>query len=391
FEISKASTITNKIKREKHNYPNVKNDHLPSYKHSIKVFDLYIDDNDLYHPDYGIKANPKGRGKSFEKRGYLRIYDQDKKVFESFLGLRLHGGAHRGRSKTSKKSYRLYMRKKYGAEKINLLSQSQEKRKKYVLRVTARKPFVNEISFDFINKIGGIAPHAEPVHFFLNGENRGFYHLTEFIEKELWLKKTDSKDLIFYKYKGSNSPSDTYLFNELNNFIANSPAPLKLKKIKSLIDMDNYMAHIFSIIYLGCSDWVQGALFKENLMDAKWKFISWDYDKALTVMDSHKRKRTEKAVNLNAFEFLISPYKPDLRSTLFNRLLKEDKNFAPYLKQSFNRLLNEIDQTFVNRIMQSYQLFVQKYANDLSSDVEEIRLFLINRKSVVENQLKQFK
>jgi hypothetical protein len=335
----------------------------------LPVVSIVIDDGDLYHPVRGIISNYKSRGRDWERMGYFSYFENEKLIFATPVGIRLHGSMRKGR----KPSFRLYFRKEYGDKYLSdsVFNQGDEKRyKRLVVRNDSFLPLTMSMSFDISKKIGAVVPAHKPAIFYLNGKLQGFYCLTEHLYKEQWEKDIKNNNIIFYRYKGPSDEESLSAYKEMEDWVKKCPAPLKMEDVEKKIDLDKYINHIFSIMFCGTTDWRQGiAVLEKNRKDAKWYWINWDMDHSFLEFRRRDINVWEKeAIDLlSAGKYLwknpptVIPYeRRDVRSILFTRLMAEDPNFKKYFVKCTENIMS-------SKITKDYLLDRLNYYNEMAS------------------------
>ena len=82
----------------------------------LPLMSLWVDRNDLYNPVTGILANKYGRGRAWERPGFVSYFDDATLRFATGVGVRIHGGSSRETSPVQ--SCRLYFRDQLGADRF---------------------------------------------------------------------------------------------------------------------------------------------------------------------------------------------------------------------------------------------------------------------------------
>ena len=82
----------------------------------LPLLSIHVDEAELHDPDTGIIANAGGRGRAWERRATVSYYQEGRLRFAGGAGIRIHGGLTR--LVASRKSFRLYFRREYGADRL---------------------------------------------------------------------------------------------------------------------------------------------------------------------------------------------------------------------------------------------------------------------------------
>ena len=157
----------------------------------LPLMSLWVDRDDLYDPVTGILANTYGKGRVWERPGFVSYFDDATLRFATRVGVRVHGGASRNRQDAQ--SYRLYFRDQLGVDRFEpgvLFDGAADPIRRLVVHNDRRSYFggqhlVNPLAYAVAKRIGAIVPLTEPVRFFLNGEWQGVYVLTEYFGVEI--------------------------------------------------------------------------------------------------------------------------------------------------------------------------------------------------------------
>ena len=118
-------------------------------------------------------------------------------------------------------------------------------------------PHAQPIAFEISRRVGAVAPSAVPVRFVFNGALRSpAYELIEHVSREGWGRaRLGHDDFHLYQYRASNLPSDEAAYADLRNFVNTAPSPLRMEAVKRRVDVENFVLHLFTIIYCGTADW----------------------------------------------------------------------------------------------------------------------------------------
>lgn len=136
------------------------------------ILSIMADEKYLYDTEIGIVANRDKRGREWERKAQVSLIENGEVVFESSVGLRIHGGKRRIIKPYN--SFRLHFREDYGAEKLpdNLLFENNGiPIKTLVVHTTdwpPGYPLNNPLAYDIANRIGCLAPQTRLVELYLN-------------------------------------------------------------------------------------------------------------------------------------------------------------------------------------------------------------------------------
>ena len=79
------------------------------------IASLTIDDSDLFGPSHGLLANATKKGLAWERPGLFTFYREGKILFQSRVGVRIHGGEEARRNYPDMLAFRLYFRPEFGS------------------------------------------------------------------------------------------------------------------------------------------------------------------------------------------------------------------------------------------------------------------------------------
>jgi hypothetical protein len=358
------------------------------------LISIVADPNNLYGSE-GIITNTTRRGRQWERLAYVSYYENGQLLFSSGAGLRIHGGESR-KSKIRPQSFRLYFRKDYGADQFPsgiLFGPETEPLKRLVLRIDWLQswPFICPLAFDVIRQIGGTAPEAKPVSFFLNGEPMGIYWLSEHLSKRQWTSHLGHDNFVFYRYKNANDEETLKTYGGMIRWGRDMKMKMTMEEAAKYIDVDSLSRYIFSIMYCGDSDGFQGvAVLDKSLPDAKWFWINWDPDHSFQDRYRYKAKNKKRKIwEQDAIELVIN--KGLIRSVLFTRLLTESLQYRLYFLRLVTDVLNHcITAEFMNSRIDHYEQLAISYGIQDFAFINRYRLFTEHRPAFIRKQMAQY-
>jgi len=288
---------------------------------SIPTISIVTETDNLFGPD-GIYTNSGGQGLNYERPASVEWINTDGTTgFQVDAGLRIYGGAFRGMGLTRKKTFRLLFKGIYGPTKLDFpLFDAEDAATKFdtiILRGGANDGWNNwgkqktqYIVDEYMRRtqlaLGQPAGHGTFAHLYLNGLYWGLYNPVERPEasfaatyfggeKEEW-------DAI--NSGAATGESSTATWNELRNFDnnydlstmedyqrlqGNDPDGTPNPAYTNLLDVDNYIAYMFSNFWGGTGDWPghnwYGAC-KKPPESTGYKFFNWDSEGAIVIWSS---------------------------------------------------------------------------------------------------------
>jgi hypothetical protein len=354
-----------------------------SFKH-WPVVSIQVDPKDRYSDNRGIFNNPEKKGRLWERAAYLTYYDQGKKKFSSFAGLRVHGGASRLRPD---KSLRFYFRKDYGEPSfltdLNLGLKENIPVHRLLLRRDANYRFANDMSYTLIRNLGGMAPQIKHVAVFINNEPYFFMQMMEQPHEDQARYYFGHKRFVFYKLKGSNPTPDRLLVENAIHIVKGQSKPISFKKMDQMFDLESFTANMLSIIYLSMADWAQGVWIKDlTRPDDKWKIFSWDFDFAFTDL-SHKGKNRPNPWEINGFKNAKTFHVASLQSILFNRLISESPEYQEFFMNKVDELFEKaLSKEVLDKKFVEYEAMAKEVPNNSShlKSIKAMKDFISKRK-----------
>lgn len=300
----------------------------------LPVLSLYVPPADLHDPARGLLANPLGRGRDWERPGFVSYFDQGALRFGAPVGVRIHGGKSREHSPVQ--SFRLYFRRRYGARQFGrdlLFDGRRDPLRRLVLHNDLREDltgrwwhFVNPLAYDIARRLGAIVPDTHPALVYLNGERQGAYVLTEHITSPGFLES---------RFGHANfTAADRRTTEQLRRQIR-ARAPLTADAIRGLVDLDNLTTWFITMLYCGTTDAFQGVMVRDDTVETSpWFWVVWDMDHSF--MDLYRRAPV--SWQHDTFRTLLR--QPEVRSEIVTRLLAEDPVYARAFKARLAEALN---------------------------------------------------
>lgn len=360
------------------------------------VVSIIADPIDLNDPHRGIFANPQKTGRLWERAAYFSYFENGERLFESYAGLRVHGGKSRG---LKDRSLRLYFKKKYGEEQfltdldIGLAKEAPIKR--LLLRRDTEYNFATDFSFEIIRKLGGMAQKYKHVAVFVNGEFYDFSQMLNHPHEDQAKYFFGHDNFVFNKLKGDNKSEDHLLYENAIYRIKYAPEPISFEDMDRRFDLENFTANILAIMYTGTTDWAQGTIIKDQGdPDSKWQIISWDFDRAFYPVPGKTHRGNLKNVwEMESFKIGMKQHDASLRSRLFNRLVKETPEYKSFVVAKVEELFEEVlTPEWVQTKLGEYERLAKDAGNppEMVRSIEHIRSFVANRKPVFCRHMKKY-
>jgi hypothetical protein len=171
---------------------------------------------------------------------------------------------------------------------------------------------------------------------------------------------------------------------------------LTMNYVRRFVDFDNFLGYLFSIVFCGTHDAMQGIAYRDNnKTPALWRWVSWDMDHSFIDYGAGFKQGKRPLWEQETFELVMTDraYRKegepptrigigDLRAVIFTRLLYEDPEFKKFLiKKVENWLSRELDQESLGKLSKKFKtLLGDKYPPERDN-------FLANRGEYVRKEM----
>jgi hypothetical protein len=183
------------------------------------ILAISIPEKSLNDPEIGIMVNRDKKGSRWERIAHASYLEKGELVFETYVGLRMHGGL-RLTTKKWKPGFRLYFKKKYGMKNIAkgvILKDSEVPVRTLVLQTVVWPPgypMNNPLAYDISKQIGCVVPETRLVEVYINGKRYGMMVAVEHLSRRQWGQRFSHEDFNFYKFRSKNSSVDTKMYSK---------------------------------------------------------------------------------------------------------------------------------------------------------------------------------
>jgi hypothetical protein len=262
---------------------------------TLPVLSLVTEAKNLFDRSTGIYQNATQHGPAWERPVSVELFTPDtKQAFAVDCGIRIHGGASRSRS--PKKSFRLYFRSEYGAKKLhyplfpdtavtkfdNLVlragfndSWGYDRDMQRVTAILASDQVCRNLHRD----MGQVVAHGMWVELYLNGEWWGIYNPTERLEEDFMES--------YFNTRPWNLVSDNEVSEgdprSWNQFIAymqsgNFANPDAFNELSTRLDIENFTTYIIMNVWIMNYDWPRHnwVASQAQTEEGKWRLFMWD-------------------------------------------------------------------------------------------------------------------
>lgn len=312
----------------------------------IPVISLVTEPDNLWDRRIGIYVNTEKHGIEWERPVSMEMFDiTGERMFWENAGIRIHGGASRTRS--PRKSFRLYFRPVYGAGKLhyplfpsgrvetfNQLTlrggfndtwgydnNSQRPTATYIRDQVARNLFLD---------MGQLAARGTWGELYLNGEYWGLYNLTERYEDDYFIQHSSFPDWDVIA-EGELRDGTLDAWQDFTRFL--SRASLRndsaYQKIGEMLDLENFTAYIILNTWLQNYDWPHHNWYaaRQHVEWGKWIYLPWDVEYSFGSGSQGYK------VDQNTFQQAMD--------TAFGKLV-QNSDYRQYFWSRVNELLNTV-------------------------------------------------
>ena len=350
-------------------------DNLFGYENGIyvrgKVYDDYISENGRDDSFWGWwKANYTQRGRSWEREANLQFFDEKGNlILSKAAGIRIQGGAHRGRVP---RSLNLYARKEYDGknqfdvdffgegykpQKITLFAGGDDYRAK--VKDYLMNKVIADRNFSTMN--------FQPYVLFLDGEYWGCYWLTEKYDEKYFEEHYHVNGNNVVMIKGQSlelgERSDFVLYEEMRSFIIETDLSIEenYRKACEIVDMDSLVDYYAAEIYVGNNDWPNNncALWRtrekesNSYADGKWRWCLYDVNNA---MSSYFIQNDTLMNTIDKDPFLASLMKNEEFQRQFKTTIL-DMAVSDFLPSKIDRILTDYDNLMCQPLLKEEMRF----------------------------------
>ena len=240
--------------------------------------------------------NPMGRGMAYERPvSFEWIEPADSSGLQIDCGIRVHGSEYmRPRyrrsdgfwSGSSKFSFRLYFRDRYGEDMLEypLFPFEVESFKSIVLRGghnDAVNPFIKDELIRRLHKdMGHVDSGGTMANLFINGQYKGYFNPCEHVKDEFcrqWYNSDEEWDVMTM---GGVRDGDSVAWNEMINYARGNDLSddAHYEELGRRLDIPAFADYLILQLWSGNWDWPQNnwAAARERSETGKWRFFIWD-------------------------------------------------------------------------------------------------------------------
>lgn len=360
---------------------------------SCPVISIAVNEEDLTGPD-GIFTHPEKRGRKSERLASVSYFENGKMMFETYTGIRLHGGT----SRKMKNSFRIYFRKEYGMNRVDpglLFEDGSHAIKRLVVRYDAPvdEPFTTCLAFDITEKLGCNVPANRPAFCYLNGKYKGFYYLSEHLGRKQWEEHTGHRRFDFFRFRSKTDPVSKANYDEFVKVFSEKKDKFTADFAIRYFDVDNLTSNMMAITFCGTTDGMQGVVFRDRKAEApRWSWINWDLDHSFR--DKNKKKDDQRSPWEQEGMELAFPSKAynyrSVKLSLFYKLIMEDPEYRKLFLEKYVFALNHIlTEDYFRERIKYYQRMADRAGLNGKVLIKPKKDFLTHRPQFIREQLQQ--
>lgn len=328
-----------------------------------------------------IFPEEKGEDKEWERPCSVEYYDAEGSIQEC-CGVRIHGGNSRKPGNTPKHSFRISMRKQYGAGKLKYkIFDDDDAAKKFdhlvlragynyswlkngstklypgnIIQRTNAQYIIDSWTKEAAHAMGHTMTHRRFVHLFLNGLYWGLYEACEHIGNKFAVQYLggleDDWDVVEDHTGVIDGSRETFatMFGHAQRATKDN-ADYRALSDESLLDLDQYIDYMLLQWYIGNEDWDENnwrAMRNRTNPGQGFVFMVWDAEMGLIDVNTNKvtMKKGEPTQMMAALRqnpaFVARVQRRVEQHLLHNGILTPDSAAALY-----QRLSDEIDLAII--------------------------------------------
>jgi len=329
--------------------PTVSSTYVIDDPSTLLVTALTTDPVNLYDPETGI-AHPDNLWQSWERPIHVEVWEPDGTLgFAQDAGVKLYGGWTRN---LPQKSLRLIARAGYGDAEFDYRvfpAGDADTFRQLVLRNSGNDWCASMLRDPLMHRL---ARHTtidvlayRPSRVYLNGSYRGIYNIREHIDEDYLAAHhdVDPEQIDLIKNFTDVVEGDASHYEEMMSFVeANALASEEnYAVVTTMMDVEQYLDYVIFQIYYANTDWPGNniAWWRSRDADGRWRWILYDTDFGLGLMESYLHNTLSFALEPNGPDWPNPPY-----ATLLLRRLMENHEF----KQRFiNRFADHLNTSLL--------------------------------------------
>ncbi|NKB88834.1 MAG: hypothetical protein GKS06_11510 [Acidobacteria bacterium] len=347
-----------------------------------------------------LLAEPDQRGLASERPGYVTLVRGGRIAFATGVGVRIHGGTSRVRSEN--KSFRIYFREIYGEDGMPAELVFDDGPRDPLREIIAHNDvrtdptgqayrFVNAMAYAVAERLGSLVPRLRPVRFFLNGEFKGVYFVTErlgpdylaarFSHANFTAARTRRDNFSGWFEGGDRDAYDAFV----GQYVTDRSQPdctLNARRAERDVDLDNLTNWFVGVLFNGTTDWYQGLIARDEAAEGPWFWVNWDLDHSFTT----RRIGGSTPWARDMFRLVLNRgIRP--RSVILSRLINGDPEYRERLARRLVDALNhELTEEFLRDLVGQYRRIADTYGIEDQVFLDRIETFFEHRPDVILRQ-----
>ena len=269
---------------------------------SLPTVSVALSQDDLFGSSRGIYLHSMEHGMDWERSCSAEMILPDgATAFQVSCGLRIQGNSNRIPQKSTKHSFRLLFREKYGTAKLHYPVFPDSPLKKFdtlVLRADYNNSWIHWDARarprgqrtrdawmkDTHRAMGWVASHNRYVHLYLNGLYWGIYDFAErpdaeFAAAYLGGKKEDYDVINDFQVKDGKRDA----FDKLRS-IQGMANPTRYEAIGKILDVPQFIDYVLLNYYVGNQDWGENKnwyAIRNRANNGRFQYVVWDGEQIL--------------------------------------------------------------------------------------------------------------
>ncbi|MEE3373468.1 MAG: CotH kinase family protein [Planctomycetota bacterium] len=236
-----------------------------------------------------VHLQRSGQGRKSERSAFLELFDRTgRREVATGFGLRLHGGAGRRGGLETKKSYRAYFRRSYGARRLKhavIPEAGVEQFDKLVLRANFNDGrehgsyIRDQVIRDLHREMGALTSSGSWYKVLINGESHGVYNVVERMDQEFCRAHLGPGEYDVIKTSDTVLDGTRQGWDELRDFISTRDFSVEdnYRELASRVDIENFTSYAILNLWAQNYDWPHNNWYAaRRVPDGKWIFLCWD-------------------------------------------------------------------------------------------------------------------
>ena len=338
-------------------------ENLFSDEHGIFVGGNLLENNPIKDESrpYKAIANYSREGEGWHREAYVELFDSSGvKLYSQMIEIGIHGNYTNA---YPQKGLNLYAETPKNSSGYIFNGLFGGKNKSLMLRPGGatdcwETQFRDALNHKLVEERNLTTLQAVPCQVFIDGEYWGLYNLQERIDKGLIAKKygIDEEAVIVCKIKEVVDGADEYfqLYDDVVAYAVNNDLSKEehYQEISNMMDIQSYIDNFCFQIYVAACDtitnnvsyWRTKTISTQDYYDGKWRWIIYDTDDSLGVLEEYSR------YDVNSFSsghMFVTP----LEDPLFTSLMKNNE-FKNRFVETFYQMENEVfEPSHVNELI----------------------------------------